>query len=363
MVTATVRGKDPTHGPFGPYQSGISFLGSRSSVYCLGLGFWRICRGQASASPKLTLKPTEEFNVHVMGLLCLGILGAAMVHGSQWISCPAVQAGVQHFHVVLMRRCVPILVLGLILTQLWQECYVLNRYAARLLQAKDPSHLRLFDSCGPGSAPTDIEASDQLRRRQVDSDLLLARQQKKRKDLLPIARIAKRRDLIPIASLLKSMPWPLNEKYPYVYLYEWALLDQVEKWRGDLVLASGDGGFAIVEAKWIPRPGRKRRKKRKKPRAAEGGGLQARNRRHCITCYCFPTWPRSFSSLASASALQPSHLTMKMGFKACWIVRNWLHVRGVRGLPKDSFEAFRSGFLAIANFIARRAGEEWRPRA
>ncbi|CAE7757686.1 unnamed protein product, partial [Symbiodinium pilosum] len=40
----------------------------------------------------------------------------------------------------------------------------------------------------------------------------------------------------------------------------------VEFWRGDLVLASGDGGFAIVEAKWVPRPGRKKRKKPKSSR-------------------------------------------------------------------------------------------------
>eukprot|EP00435_Cladocopium_sp_Y103_P035933 s507_g9.t1 len=51
--------------------------------------------------------------------------------------------------------------------------------------------------------------------------------------------------------LVNEMPHPLAEKYPYLYLYEWAVQYDGEAGEGDLVFASGDGHFAIVEVKYI----------------------------------------------------------------------------------------------------------------
>ena len=51
--------------------------------------------------------------------------------------------------------------------------------------------------------------------------------------------------------LVKEMPHPLAQKFPYVYLYEWAVQIGSEAGRGDFVFASGDGHFAIVEVKHI----------------------------------------------------------------------------------------------------------------
>ena len=47
------------------------------------------------------------------------------------------------------------------------------------------------------------------------------------------------------------MSHPLAQKFPYVYLYEWAAQIGSEAGQGDFVFASGDGHFAVVEVKHI----------------------------------------------------------------------------------------------------------------
>ena len=51
--------------------------------------------------------------------------------------------------------------------------------------------------------------------------------------------------------LVKEMPHPLAQKFPYLYLYEWEVQWGPDAGRGDFVFASGDGHFAIVEVKHI----------------------------------------------------------------------------------------------------------------
>jgi len=62
--------------------------------------------------------------------------------------------------------------------------------------------------------------------------------------------------------LVNEMPHPLA-KFPYLYLYEWAVQYGLETGQGDFVFASGDGRFAIVEVKYVDGISRHRSRKRK----------------------------------------------------------------------------------------------------
>ena len=63
--------------------------------------------------------------------------------------------------------------------------------------------------------------------------------------------------------LVNEMPYPLAQKFPYLYLYEWGVQYGLEAGKGDFVFASGDGRFAIVEVKYIDGIRRQRSRKRK----------------------------------------------------------------------------------------------------